>query len=130
MIFIICRLVTCQKIWLKPVLILTSGAMLKRFLPSFLFCFALVNCFAQKKSNSTEATDLLDLMGNVFHHQTKPKVNQKKIAFSIIPTTTQSGGKQILVSSINAYGGKMPIPIFQQSIFCLIPIFRKTKDLD
>lgn len=57
----------------------------------------------QKKERAPQQIDLLDLVAKVFHPSAKPReVTKKKVAFSFVPTTTRSGGRQILVSSINA----------------------------
>ena len=67
-------------------------------------CLVAAFCAGQnQKELDVEGTDLLDAVAKVFHPNSKPrKVTQKKVAFSVVPTTTRSGGKQILVSSINA----------------------------
>ncbi|MFM8912125.1 MAG: hypothetical protein ACKOE6_04260 [Flammeovirgaceae bacterium] len=63
-----------------------------------------VFCFGQtRKGQAPQQVDLLDVVAKVFHPSAKPReVTKKKVAFSVVPTTTRSGGRQILVSSINA----------------------------
>ena len=60
--------------------------------------------WAQKKKSTTqEQTDLIEILVKAFHISTKPKPpDGKRVAFSIVPTTEASGGKRVLVSSINA----------------------------
>ena len=56
-----------------------------------------------KKENPVHQTDVVEVLSKAFHLSTKPTpTGKKRVAFSIIPATTSSGGKQILFSSINA----------------------------
>jgi hypothetical protein len=59
---------------------------------------------AQKKEKAVKQTDLVEIIVKTFNISRKQKTPDKKpVSFSIIPiSTTNSGGKQILVSSINA----------------------------
>ncbi len=78
--------------------------MLNRLVLLFLACLPPVLVVAQQKlEKGAEQVDLLDVVEKVFHPSAKPRpVTKKKVAFSMVPATTQSGGRQILVSSINA----------------------------
>lgn len=56
-----------------------------------------------KNKYPNKQTDIVEVLVEAFHISTKPKpAGKKRVAFSIIPATTSSGGKQILFSSINA----------------------------
>lgn len=81
-----------------------GSVMLGRSFIVFGLCLPAAFCAGQnKKEQALGETDLLDVVDKVFHPNSKPReVTQKKIAFSVVPTTTRSGGRQILVSSINA----------------------------
>jgi hypothetical protein len=65
--------------------------------------FSASSAFGQKKK-VVKQTDLLEIITNTFNISRKAKPpDSKPVSFSIIPiSTTNSGGKQILVSSINA----------------------------
>jgi hypothetical protein len=58
----------------------------------------------QKKSVAPEKKDLIDILVKAFHISSKPKpVGSKPVAFSVIPiSASNSGGKHVFVSSINA----------------------------
>jgi outer membrane protein assembly factor BamA len=50
-----------------------------------------------------DKTDLIEVFSKTLHINPKSKpTDGKRVAFSIVPTATTSGGKRILVSSINA----------------------------
>ncbi len=60
------------------------------------------HAFAQKNKKIIQ-TDIIEIITKkVPLPEGAPPQKGKKVAFTIIPATTQSGGKQILVSSINA----------------------------
>jgi hypothetical protein len=58
----------------------------------------------KKKVASHPQTDIIEILVKAFHISTKPKpAGSKRISFSVIPlSTSNSGGKRIFASSINA----------------------------
>lgn len=68
-----------------------------------IFILSIQPIYAQKKT-ATKQTDLVEILVKTFKISRKPKPpDSKPVSFSVIPiSTTNSGGKQILVSSFNA----------------------------
>lgn len=58
----------------------------------------------EKRTNPPPQKDIVEVIVKAFHISAEPKpAGSRSVAFSVIPiSTTHSGGKQILVSSINA----------------------------
>jgi hypothetical protein len=88
--------------------------------------------FSQKKTlNSPPQKDIVEVIVKAFHVSTKPKpASSKPVAFSVIPiSTTNSGGKQIFVSSINAAFilGKDPKTNFSTVFFLPYTDFSENK---
>ncbi|MCE2997139.1 MAG: hypothetical protein ACK5RG_04880 [Cyclobacteriaceae bacterium] len=76
---------------------------LKRWVFFCVFIIGIQTLYAQKKV-ATKQTDLVEIIVKTFKISRKPKPpDSKPVSFSVIPiSTTNSGGKQILVSSFNA----------------------------